>query len=132
MSYLTILLALDPCGPSGECTNLPGRFQCRCNGSTGNRCQYTTVCTNANCSSEEVCMESLVDPDGYVCVEVQLDILLIVTDVDIEIGFLDDLLVNYREALLQQVAIIHSDCIHNALSIIHTVTHTHSHIWNSV
>ena len=67
-------------------------------------------------------MESLEDPDGYVCVEVELNVLLVVTGVEVEVGFLDDLLVNYREALLQQV----TDCSFRAHNTLHTCrTHCH-------
>ena len=50
-------------------------------------------------------MESLEAPDGYVCVVPDSDEMLLVTGVEVHVGFLDDLIVNYREALLQQVLI---------------------------
>ena len=52
-------------------------------------------------------MESLLAADGFVCVGTGGEDTLTVDGVDIHVGFLDDLLVNFREALLQQV---HSFC----------------------
>ena len=48
-------------------------------------------------------MESLQAPGGYVCLEASGEETLTVDRVEVHVGFLDDLLVNYREALLQQV-----------------------------
>lgn len=40
-------------------------------------------------------------PSGYVCVVIDADTVLLVTGIKIGQGFLDELIVNYREDLLQ-------------------------------
>ena len=63
-------------------------------------------------------MESLEAPDGYVCVVPDSDEMLSVTGVEVHVGFLDDLIVNYREALLQQVHITAHDLKSYLLTIL--------------
>ena len=77
-----------------------------CTNSTGNRCQYPTLCSEPDkCADEELCLETLLAPSGFVCVEPSEGGTLTVEGVEINIRFLDDLLVNFREALLQQVVL---------------------------
>lgn len=103
-SLMIIKIAAGPCGPSGQCTNVPGFFQCTCTESTGNRCQYPKSCAEPDrCGQGQVCMESLLAPGGYVCVESGGEQTLVVDGVERDEGFLEDLLVNFRETLLQQV-----------------------------
>lgn len=84
------------------CTNTPGRFHCTCSdGNTGNRCQYPTTCTNTSCSDGELCLESLIAPSGHICVVIDADTMLTVNETKIDHGFLDEMIVNYRETLLQ-------------------------------
>ena len=47
-------------------------------------------------------MESLESLSGYTCIVPNTDELLSVIVTKIDVGFLDDIIVNYREALLQQ------------------------------
>ena len=97
-----ILYHADPCGSTGDCTNMPGLYQCTCSGSTGNRCQYPDACISTSCSDGQLCIESLVALNGYFCaVILDRSMILEVTGVEVDPGFLDDQLVNYREALLQ-------------------------------
>ena len=92
---------IDPCGSSGKCTNTRGLFKCDCSGGTGNRCQYPSSCMDDSCSDRKMCLESLLAPLGHVCIAPDVTVLLRVTEVLVDPGFLSELLVNYREALLQ-------------------------------
>ena len=92
----------DPCGEYGSCTNTPGYFVCTCEGRTGNRCQYPVTCLNVTCSDGEVCISSLTQSTGYFCEAVPSpEDSFVVSGVTVHPGFLDDLLVNYREEIPQ-------------------------------
>ena len=86
------------------CTNTFGFYQCDCRGRTGHRCQYPDSCNGDSCSEGELCIESLVSSSGYFC-EILPDPneVLVVMGVTENLGFLDDLIVTYREELLQVI-----------------------------
>ena len=86
------------------CTNTRGFYQCDCNDRTGHRCQYPNSCESDSCGEGELCIESLISSSGYFC-EASPDPneVLVVTGVTENLGFLDDLLVTYREELLQVI-----------------------------
>ena len=99
--YTTITNA-DSCGTTGVCTNTRGFYQCKCSGRTGHRCQYPDSCDSDSCSEGELCIESLISSSGYFCeASPGPNEVLVVTGVKEHPGFLDDLLVTYREELLQ-------------------------------
>ena len=56
---------------------------------------------NDSCSDKEICLESPLAPLSHVCIAPDVTVLLIVTEVLVDPGFLAERLVNYREALLQ-------------------------------
>jgi len=103
--YIRVYTAItntDPCGTAGVCTNTRGFYQCKCSNSTGHRCQYPDSCDSDSCSEGELCIESLISSSGYFCeASPGPNMVLVVTGVKEHPGFLDDLLVTYREELLQ-------------------------------
>ncbi len=71
--YLYLSLRAAPCLSSsgGSCTNTDGSFSCDCTpGTTGHRCQYTTVCDTQPCPVDQLCITTTVaNVQGFVCGE---------------------------------------------------------------
>ena len=70
MCFFFLYTYIDPCLFKSTCANIQGFFQCICPpGKKGHRCQYEIRCNNSSlCTDEETCVETVVNPSGYVCI----------------------------------------------------------------
>ena len=67
--YLSLSLRAAPCLSGGSCTNTDGSFSCYTLGTTGHRCQYTTLCDTQPCPVHQLCITTVANVQGFVCGE---------------------------------------------------------------
>ncbi len=68
--HLSLSLRAAPCLSGGSCTNSDGSFSCDCTlGTTGHRCQYTTLCDTQPCPVDQLCITTVANVQGFVCEE---------------------------------------------------------------
>ncbi len=65
--YLSLSLRAAPCLSGGSCTNTDGSFSCYTLGTTGHRCQYTTLCDTQPCPVHQLCITTVANVQGFVC-----------------------------------------------------------------
>ena len=92
-----------PCQFGGTCTNTEGSFMCECpSGYKGHRCQYTTVCNDAQdrCPGNQTCVETISNTQGFVCADATSTGAVVVMGITSGPGHLDDQVNNIQEVEL--------------------------------
>ena len=96
----------EPCLSGGTCSNIPGSFACSCPpGVTGHRCQYGDTCSSPSpCPSNQTCVLTVTNTEGFVCQDLQEgDVLMVtVSGEGVNVGSLDD-----QVNILQELNTVH-------------------------